>query len=102
MSTMLYMSVISVSPTKGAVSPLATVETMSLGIRKGRARRAAAEVREVPDEPPMAITPWIGSVEYRSSKEAVAHWVMMCMTSDRWRVEKLEGGEERYFVRSSF
>lgn len=80
MSTMLYISVMSLSPTKGAVSPLAMVETMSLGNRNGRARRMAAEVREVPLEPPAEMTPWIEPFEWRSSKQAVAHSVMVCVT----------------------
>lgn len=80
MSTMLYISVMSLSPTKGAVSPLAMVETMSLGNRKGRARRMAAEVREVPLEPPAEMTPWIEPFEWRSSKQAVAQSVMVCVT----------------------
>ena len=55
-STTEYIIVISDEPTYGAVLPLATVETMSLGSPIGSARMAGV-ISAVPPLPPMPMTP---------------------------------------------
>ena len=49
----------SLTPTKPRTSPLASVDTMTLGMPRGRARIAAVPI-VVPAPPPMAITASIG------------------------------------------
>jgi hypothetical protein len=55
-STTLGARIRSVSPTYGAVSPAAAVETISLGTPSGSGRNAVA-AREVPPVPPRASAP---------------------------------------------
>lgn len=56
MSSTEYIMVTSLTPTYGAVSPEAMVETMSLGTPTG-SRRIAAVARAVPPPPPSPNTP---------------------------------------------
>lgn len=53
----------------------------------------AADVRDVPLEPPMAMTPWMGVVVdvERDCRQDVRQEVMMDMTRERGRVERSWG-----------
>ncbi len=53
----------SLSPTMCEVSPLATVDTMSLGKANGSASRMTAEARAVPHDPSIEITPCKGEFD---------------------------------------
>lgn len=62
--------------------------------KKGRAARMAVEVREVPEEPPRAMTPSTSVLEQRFFRQAVAQEVMMDMTWERARVARSGGDED--------
>ena len=84
MSTTEYIRVMSVSPTRGPVSPEATVLAMSLGNPMGRVR-ITAEAKLVPPLPPALMIPWIGLSLRSSSMHRVVQLIMNLIASPRGR-----------------
>src|SRR4051794_17774113 len=87
MSTTEYMSVTSDSPTYGATSPEAIVETRSLGTPTGSARSARAATAD-PLEPPTASTACSSPRSYRSRTTCAAPAAIVSIAAPRSRASR--------------